>query len=67
MAVGKRETGAAEVAKGELAMAAGKGEKGSTVVEKGEKGPTVAEKGKGVAEEAGKEVADGDIVTEPLN
>ncbi|RLN34419.1 SKP1-like protein 11 [Panicum miliaceum] len=76
MAVGKRDTGAAEVEKGEsVATAAAKGEKVSTVVaekgekgsvvaEKGEKSPTVAEKGKGVAEEeAGKEVADGDMIT----
>ena len=81
MAVGKRETGAAEVVEkgGSAAMAAGKGESGSTVLEKGEKGsvvaekgsvvekgemgPTVAKKGKGVAEEAGKEVADGDMIT----
>nr|TKW35935.1 hypothetical protein SEVIR_2G407900v2 [Setaria viridis] len=54
MAAGKGEKGSAVV---------GKGEKGSVAAGKGEKGPTVAEKGKGVAEEAGKEVADGDMIT----
>jgi S-phase kinase-associated protein 1 len=66
MAVGKKsEKEAAEEEKGETsAVAAVKGgEKGLAVARKGEKGPTaVADKGKGVPEEAGKEVADEDMM-----
>lgn len=66
MAVGKKsEKEAAAEEKGETsAVAAVKGgEKGLAVPRKGEKGPTaVADKGKGVPEEAGKEVADEDMM-----